>query len=39
MTPGHPNQATADFTGLEGEGDYATVGEAEILTGNIEYSS
>jgi hypothetical protein len=37
--PWHIEDATADFTGLEGEGDYATVGEAEILTGNIEYSS
>ena len=37
--PWHVEDATADFSGLEGEGDYATVGEAEILTGDIEYSS
>jgi hypothetical protein len=37
--PWHVEDATADFSGLEGEGDWWTVGEAEILTGNIEYSS
>jgi hypothetical protein len=31
--------ATADFSGLQGEGDYRTAGEAEILTGDIEYTS
>ena len=34
--PWHIEDATADFAGLQGEGDYATVGEAEILTGDIE---
>jgi hypothetical protein len=31
--------ATDDFTGLQGEGDWWTVGEAEILAGDIEYTS
>jgi hypothetical protein len=34
--PWHIEDATADFAGLEGEGDYGTVGEHEILTGDIE---
>jgi hypothetical protein len=34
--PWHIEDATADFEGLQGEGDYSTVGEAEILTGDIE---
>jgi hypothetical protein len=37
--PWHIEDATADFTGLQGEGDHGTVGEAEILTGDIEYTS
>jgi hypothetical protein len=37
--PWHIEDATADFTGLEGEGDWWTVGEAEILSGDIESSS
>jgi hypothetical protein len=37
--PWHIEDATADFDGLQGEGDYSTVGEAEILTGDIEYTS
>ena len=36
--PWHIEDATADFTGLQGEGDWWTVGEAEILTGDIEYT-
>jgi hypothetical protein len=36
--PWHIEDATADFTGLQGGGDWWTVGEAEILTGDIEYT-
>jgi hypothetical protein len=37
--PWHIEDATADFEGLQGEGEYSTVGETEILTGDIEYGS
>jgi hypothetical protein len=37
--PWHIEDATEDFTGLQGEGDYGTVGGAEVLTGDIEYNS
>jgi hypothetical protein len=37
--PWHIEAATADFTGLQGEGDWWTVGEAEMLMGDIEYGS
>jgi hypothetical protein len=31
--------ATADFTGLQGDGDWWAVGEAETLAGDIEFTS
>ena len=30
--------ATGDFTGLQGEGDYWAISELETFTGDIEYT-